>query len=161
MAMSIRIDQQDAPPGCGLHHSTRHWSRVNQHDIPPSSGRRHSTRRWSHVDQHSASPPSCGHRHTVPAVATVPVAVDPRKNAGSVFINKNSSFKSLIVLAIGLKDDNGDALIDLAVDPWSSLSSSTTRPTREDLMEGILCHYASENLSEARHETPASTQVVG
>jgi hypothetical protein len=57
--------------------------------------------------------------------------------------------KSLIVLTIGLKDDNGAALINLDVDPSSSLPSSTLRPQREDLAaEEIICRFVSENLSD-------------
>ena len=75
------------------------------------------------------------------------IAAPPPKNAESAFLEKNSSIRSLIILSIGIKDDNGAALIDLDADPWTCLPSST-RPQREDLAEEILCRYVSENLSD-------------
>ena len=56
--------------------------------------------------------------------------------------------KSLTVLTIGIKDDNGAALIDLDAEPWTSLVSTTSRPQRDDLAEEVLRRYVSENLSD-------------
>ncbi len=82
---------------------------------------------------------------TTTAVRTTPAP--PPKIAESAFLEKNSSIRSLVVLSIHIMDDNGAALIDLDVDPWTSLPSST-RPQREDLAEEILRRYVSENLSD-------------
>ena len=81
---------------------------------------------------------------TSTSVATI--EVPPRKKAESAYLEKNSSMKSLTVLTIGIKDDNGAALIDLDAEPWTSLVSTTSRPQRDDLAEEVLRRYVSENL---------------
>ncbi len=83
---------------------------------------------------------------TSTSVATI--EAPPRKKAESAFLEKNSSIKSLTVLTIGIKDDNGAALIDLDAEPWTCLVSTTSRPQRDDLAEEVLCRYVSENLSD-------------
>ncbi|KAL3786770.1 hypothetical protein ACHAW5_002971 [Stephanodiscus triporus] len=91
------------------------------------------------------SSPEVAGASTTTAVLTI--AAPPPKNAVSAFLEKNSSIRSLIVLSIGIKDDNGAALIDLDADPRTSLPSSM-RPQWEDLAEEILRQYVSENLSD-------------
>ena len=73
------------------------------------------------------------------------IEAPPRKKAETAFLEKNSS---ITVLAIGIKDDNGAALIDFDAEPWTSLVSTTSRPQRDDLAEEVLCRYVSENLSD-------------
>ena len=46
------------------------------------------------------------------------IEAPPRKKTETAFLEKNSSMKSLTVLTIGIKDDNGAALIDLDAEPW-------------------------------------------
>ncbi len=83
---------------------------------------------------------------TLTSVATI--KAPPRLKAEATFLEKNSSIKSLAVLAIGIKDANGAALIDLDAEPWTSLVSTTSRPQRDDLAEEVLCRYVSESLSD-------------
>ncbi len=54
---------------------------------------------------------------TLTSVATIEAPA--RVKAESAFLEKNSSIKSLAVLAIGIKDANGAALIDLDAEPWT------------------------------------------
>jgi hypothetical protein len=54
--------------------------------------------------------------------------------------------KSLFLLSIGLKDDAGDDLVDVDVDPWNSLPAKTVTPQREELAKEKNCRYYSENL---------------
>jgi hypothetical protein len=81
-------------------------------------------------------------------VATI--EAPPRIKAEATFLQKNSSIKSLAVLAIGIKDANGAALIDLDAEPWTSLISTTSRPQRDDLAEEVLRRYISESLLSDR-----------
>jgi hypothetical protein len=77
------------------------------------------------------------------------IEAPPRKKAESAFLEKNSSIKSLTILTtIGIKDDNGAALIDLDAEPWTCHVSTTSRPQRDDLAEEVLRRYVSQNLSE-------------
>ena len=65
------------------------------------------------------------------------VAARTFKNVESLFLSKNSSLKALVVLSVGLKNSNGEKLIDLEGDPWKSLQVKTNKPQKEDYVEEI------------------------
>jgi hypothetical protein len=49
------------------------------------------------------------------------------------------------VLSIGFKDDDGDDLINMDIDPWNSLPAKTVTLQREEFAEDIILWYYSEN----------------
>jgi hypothetical protein len=53
------------------------------------------------------------------------------QNAKCIFLSKNSSLRSLIVLSVGLKKDDGANLIDLEIDPWKSLPANSKKMQKE------------------------------
>jgi hypothetical protein len=53
---------------------------------------------------------------------------------------------SLIVLSVGLKNDDGADLVDLEIDLWKSLPANSTKPQKEDYADGICLRYVAENL---------------
>jgi hypothetical protein len=67
-------------------------------------------------------------------------------NAMCVFLSKNSSLSSLIVLSVGLKNDDGTNLVDLEIDPWKNLPVNNTKPQKEDYVDKICQRYVAENL---------------
>jgi hypothetical protein len=67
-------------------------------------------------------------------------------NSKCVFLSKNSSVRSLIVLSVGLKNDDGVNLVDLEIDPWKSLPANSTKPKKEDYANKICLCYVEENL---------------
>jgi hypothetical protein len=69
-------------------------------------------------------------------------------NAECVFLEKNSSLRSLIVLSVGLKNDDGINLIDLEIDPWKSLPANSTKPQKDDYVDKICRCYVVENLQD-------------
>jgi hypothetical protein len=68
------------------------------------------------------------------------------RNAECVFLSKNSSLRSLIVVSVGLKNDDGINLIDLEIDPWKSLPANSSKPQKEDYADKICRRYVVENL---------------
>ena len=67
--------------------------------------------------------------------------------AEGVFLSKNSSFRCIVVLSIGLKNNEGADLIDLDSDPWKSIPVTTTKPQKKDYAEEILRRYVAEDLA--------------
>ena len=67
--------------------------------------------------------------------------------AEGVFLSKNSSFRCIVVLSVGLKKNEGADLIDLDSDPWKSIPVATTKPQKEDYAEEILRRYVAEDLA--------------
>jgi hypothetical protein len=59
--------------------------------------------------------------NVVESISPTHTAAGTHQNAEHVFLSKNSSLRSLIVLSVGLKNDDGINLIDPAIDPWKSL----------------------------------------
>ncbi len=68
------------------------------------------------------------------------------RNAERVFLSKNSSLRSLIVLSVALKNDDGINLVDLAhIDPWKSLLTNSIKPQKEDYADKICRRFVVEN----------------
>jgi len=67
--------------------------------------------------------------------------------AEGVFLSKNSSFRCIVVLSVGLKNNEGADLIDLDSNPWKSIPVATTKPQKEDYAEEILRRYVAEDLA--------------
>jgi hypothetical protein len=83
-------------------------------------------------------------------------------NAKRVFLSKNSSLRSLIVLSIGLKNDDGINLVDLEIDPWKSLPTNSTKQQKEDYADKICRRYVVENLQgSCKYEERAQTKGMG
>ena len=57
--------------------------------------------------------------------------------AEGVFLSKNQSFRCIVVLSVGLKNNEGADLIDLDSDPWKSIPVTTTKPQKEDYAKEI------------------------
>ena len=57
--------------------------------------------------------------------------------AKGVFLSKNQSFRCIVVLSVGLKNNEGADLIDLDSDLWKSIPVTTTKPQKEDYAKEI------------------------
>ncbi len=83
-------------------------------------------------------------------------------NAMCVFLSQNSSLSSLIVLSVGLKNDDGANLVDLEIDPWKSLPANSTKPQKEDYADKICQHYvAKKSRGYCKYEERAQTKAMG
>ena len=67
--------------------------------------------------------------------------------AKGVFLSKNSSFRCIVVLSVGLKNNEGADLIDLDSDPWKSIPVTTAKPQKEDYADKIIQRYVAEDLA--------------
>jgi hypothetical protein len=86
--------------------------------------------------------------NVVESISHTHAAAGTYRNAKHVLLLKNSSLRSLIVLSVGLKNNDGINLVDLAIDPWKSLSTNSTKPRKEDYADEICRRYVVENLQD-------------
>jgi hypothetical protein len=84
----------------------------------------------------------------VESISHTHAAAGTYRNAERVFLSKNSILRSLIILSIGLKNDYGVDLLDLAIDPWKSLPTNSTKLQKEDYADKICRRYVVENLQD-------------
>jgi hypothetical protein len=84
----------------------------------------------------------------VESISHTHAAAGTYRNAERVFLSKNNSLRSLIVLSIGLKNDDGINLVDLAIYLWKSLPTNSTKPQKEDYADEICRRYVVENLRD-------------
>jgi hypothetical protein len=54
---------------------------------------------------------------------------------------KNQSLKTLVVLCRGLKDEDGNELLDIKKEPWSRLKTALVKPSNADYVEEIVRRY--------------------
>jgi hypothetical protein len=84
----------------------------------------------------------------VESISPTHTAAGTHWNAERVFLSKNSSLRSLIVLSVGLKNDEGVDLVDPAIDPWKNLPPNSIKPQKEDYADKICRRYQVENLRD-------------
>jgi hypothetical protein len=90
--------------------------------------------------------------NVVASISDTHAAAGTYRNAERVFLSKNSSLRSLIVLSVGLKNDDGVDLVDLEIDPWKSLPTNSTKPQKEDYADKICQRYVVENLRDTANK---------
>jgi hypothetical protein len=67
--------------------------------------------------------------------------------AEGVFLSTNQSFRCIVVISVGLKNNEGADLIDLDSDPWKSIPVTTTKPQKEDYAKEKERRYVTEDLA--------------
>jgi hypothetical protein len=79
-------------------------------------------------------------------ISDMHTAAGTYQKAKYVLLSKNSSLRSLIVLSVGLKNDDGVGLVDLEINPWKSLPTNSTKPQKEEYVDKICRRCVAENL---------------
>jgi hypothetical protein len=84
--------------------------------------------------------------NVIESISDMHAAAGTYRNAKCDFLSKSCSLRSLIILSIGLKNDDGANLVDLEIDLWKSLPANSTKPQKEDYVDKICRRYVAENL---------------
>ena len=61
---------------------------------------------------------------------------------------KNQSLKTLVVLCRGLKDEDGNELLDIKKEPWSRLKTIIVKPSNADYVEEIVRRYQEKKKTD-------------
>ena len=67
--------------------------------------------------------------------------------AEGLFLSKKSSFRCIVVISVGLANNEGADLIDLDSDPWKSIPVTTAKPQKEDYADKIIRRCVAEDLA--------------
>jgi len=67
--------------------------------------------------------------------------------AEGVFLSKNQSVRCIVVLSVGLKNNEGTDLINLDSNPWKSIPVTTMKPQKEDYAKEIEQQCVAEDLA--------------
>jgi hypothetical protein len=68
--------------------------------------------------------------NVIKGISDTHTAAGTYRNAECVFLSKNSTLRSFIVLSVGLKNDDGTNLVDLEIDLWKSHPANSKNSKR-------------------------------
>jgi hypothetical protein len=84
--------------------------------------------------------------NVIESISDMQAAAGTYQKVECVFLWKNSSLRSLIVLSVGLKNDYIVNLVRLEIDLWKSLPTNSTKRQKEGYVDKICRRYVAENL---------------